>query len=103
MLRWTKSSPGSRPTISFAGTRLSAHPIHRYFGFCCRGSRAKKSGSLRRIRSDHARLLSNKGLSGCIEDMWTPSLDHFAGTNEQRLRERQPERLGGLEAEHELA
>ena len=28
--RCTKSSPGSSPTISFAGTRLSEQPIHRY-------------------------------------------------------------------------
>ena len=28
-LRWTNSSPGSRSTISLAGTRLSEQPIHR--------------------------------------------------------------------------
>src|SRR5436189_106558 len=28
MLRWTKSSPGSSPTMSLAGTRESAQPIH---------------------------------------------------------------------------
>ena len=28
-LRWTNSSPGASPTISFAGTRLSEQPIHR--------------------------------------------------------------------------
>src|SRR6476619_7310343 len=59
-LRWTNSSPGSRPTISFAGTRLSEHPIHRKAGACCPESLAKKSGSCRRMRSDHARLLSNR-------------------------------------------
>jgi hypothetical protein len=32
MLRCTKSSPGSRLTISLAGTRLSEQPIQRYFG-----------------------------------------------------------------------
>ena len=28
-LRWTKTSPGSVPVISFAGTRLSEQPIQR--------------------------------------------------------------------------
>ena len=29
MLRWTKSSPGWRPAMSLAGTRLSEQPTHR--------------------------------------------------------------------------
>ena len=29
-LRWTNISPGSRSTISVAGTRLSEHPIQKY-------------------------------------------------------------------------
>ena len=41
-LRWTKISPGSSPTISFAGTRLSAQPIHRYLGVCWRARSLKK-------------------------------------------------------------
>ena len=44
-LRWTKSSPGSRPTISLAGTRLSEQPIHRYSGVCWAARCWKKSGS----------------------------------------------------------
>lgn len=28
MLRWMKTSPASRPMISFAGTRLSEHPMY---------------------------------------------------------------------------
>ena len=31
-LRWTKSSPGARPTISLAGTRLSEQPIQSRSG-----------------------------------------------------------------------
>ena len=31
-LRWTKSSPGSRPTIRLAGTRLSEQPIQSRSG-----------------------------------------------------------------------
>jgi hypothetical protein len=31
-LRWTKTSPGSRPTIWLAGTRESEQPIHRNSG-----------------------------------------------------------------------
>ena len=43
ILRWTKISPGRRSTIWFDGTRLSEQPIHKYSGFCCRESFAKKS------------------------------------------------------------
>jgi hypothetical protein len=32
MLRWTNTAPGSRPSTSLAVTRLSEHPIHRYWG-----------------------------------------------------------------------
>src|ERR1700736_5275461 len=60
MLRCTNSSPGRRPTISLAGTRLSAQPIQRYLGLCCRESLSKKSGSIRRMRSDQTRLFSKR-------------------------------------------
>src|SRR5688572_21392909 len=56
MLRWTKMSPGRSPTIWFAGTRLSAQPIHRYDGVCWRESLVKNSGSWRWICSDHSLL-----------------------------------------------
>src|SRR6516164_9367055 len=61
-LRWTNISPGSKPTIWFAGTRLSEHPIHRYCGACWRDSRLKKSGSRAVICSAHARLFANSWL-----------------------------------------
>ena len=57
-LRWTKSSPGARPTISFAGTRLSAQPIQRYAVFWTAQSRSKKSGSRRVCCEAQARLLA---------------------------------------------
>src|SRR5262245_2311845 len=59
-LRCTNSSPGSRPTISLAGTRLSEQPIHRYSGACWRSSRLKKSVSAAILRAAHARLLAFK-------------------------------------------
>src|SRR4030095_10980972 len=59
-LRWTKSSPGNNPTISFAGTRLSAHPMHKYFGLCCRESFLKNSGSFALMASTQRRLLSKR-------------------------------------------
>src|SRR5881628_1359576 len=59
-LRWTKSSPGAKPTISFAGTRLSEHPIHKYCGDCCSCNRAKKCGSRSTMREAHKALLSNR-------------------------------------------
>src|SRR5256885_3557249 len=55
-LRWTNSSPGSSPTISFAGTRLSEHPIHKYFGDCCANSESKNPGRVSVMRCAHWRL-----------------------------------------------
>src|SRR5437660_8631166 len=57
-LRWTNISPGARPVNCVAGTRLSAQPIHRYSGDCCRDNSRKKSGSRSLIPVAHARLLS---------------------------------------------
>ena len=59
-LRWTNSSPGSRPTISLAGTRLSEQPIHRYSGACWPASRVKNAGSRLTRSAAQARLLSSK-------------------------------------------
>jgi hypothetical protein len=43
------NSPGASPTIWFAGTRLSEHPIQTYFDDCCRQSSRKYSGLTCRI------------------------------------------------------
>ena len=59
-LRWTKSSPGSSPTISLAGTRLSEQPIHRKSGDCWRASFGKKSGSFSWICLDQFRLFLSR-------------------------------------------
>src|SRR5262245_44394975 len=59
-LRWTNISPGSRPTIWLAGTRLSEHPIHMYCGACWRDNRSKKPGSCRVISAAHVRLFVNR-------------------------------------------
>src|SRR6201986_4970381 len=58
MLGWTNISPGSRSTISLAGTRLSEQPIHRYSGACWSVSRRKNPGSASTLRSAQARLLA---------------------------------------------
>src|SRR6516162_2106448 len=58
ILRCTNSSPGPRPTISLAGTRLSAQPIQRYSGVWVWLSRWKYSGSPSLILSAQARLLA---------------------------------------------
>src|SRR4029079_2343249 len=58
MLRWTNTSPGIKPTIVLAATRLSEQPTQRYSGDCCSASLEKKSGSCRVIRSDQRRLFS---------------------------------------------
>lgn len=57
-LRWTKSSPGPKPTISLAGTRLSAQPIQRNSGVCVRLRRSKYCGSSSLILSAQTRLFS---------------------------------------------
>ena len=62
-LRWTNSSPGSRSTISFAGTRLSEQPIHRYWGACWATSRRKKSASPAILRAAQRRLLALRSSS----------------------------------------
>src|SRR5918992_3862544 len=61
-LRWTKSSPGGRPTISLAGTRLSEQPTHRYCGACWFVRRVKNSGSCRVIFAAQDRLLAKSSL-----------------------------------------
>src|SRR5262249_25269288 len=65
MLRWTNTCPGGSPTIWFAGTRLSEHPIQRYFGDCPRASAPKNSGSAAAISAAQARLRSNRSSSPC--------------------------------------
>src|SRR4051794_18407590 len=60
MFRCTNTSPGSRPRISLAGTRLSAQPIQRYFGDCWRASRVKNSGSASTRWFTQARLFANR-------------------------------------------
>src|SRR5579872_5251234 len=68
MLRWTNISPGSSPTISFAGTRLSEQPIHRYAGACWPSRRLKKPGSRATCALAQARLLALRSSSmvGCL-------------------------------------
>src|ERR1700758_1576762 len=56
---WVKTSPGARSSIWLAGTRLSEHPIQRYFGVCWRPKRWKNPTSTLRIRADQARLLAS--------------------------------------------
>ena len=49
-----------KSTIWFEDTRLSEQPIHRYSGFCCLESLAKKSGSDFFIFSAHFLLFSKR-------------------------------------------
>src|SRR6056297_3501633 len=62
-LRWTKTSPGSRPATTFAGTRLSEHPIQRNSGCCRVARRAKYPGSAARRSADHAALRMKRSFS----------------------------------------
>src|SRR4051812_42816000 len=59
-LRCTNTSPGSRPVIWLAGTRLSLQPIHMNLGFCCCVSPLKKPGRVRSISAAQVRLCSNR-------------------------------------------
>ena len=65
---WTKSSPGSSPTISLAGTLLSEQPIHRNSGDCCYDSFAKKPGYLISIDSAHFLLFKKSFLIESINN-----------------------------------
>src|SRR6476661_2243304 len=59
-LRCTNTSPGSRPVIWLAGTRLSLQPIHMNLGRCCFTSPVKKPGRERSISAAQARLWSKR-------------------------------------------
>ena len=82
-LRWTNNSPGSRSTISLAGTRLSEQPIHRYSGSCWRESLRKNSGSSCRMRPAQALLFPKRWLSVCMGDSTSDSLQS-RGRDESR-------------------
>src|SRR5688572_28813880 len=82
-LRCTKSSPGLRPTISFAGTRLSAQPTQRYFGVCCAARPAKNPGSRALTRLAQARLLSKRRSSRRIGGKGEPRSEAAAGARQQ--------------------
>jgi hypothetical protein len=74
-----KSSPGNSPTISLAGTRLSAQPIHKYFGVCWPESLWKNPGSCAVTCATQRRLFSKRWLSSSIgEDLISPV---FVATN----------------------
>src|SRR4249919_466067 len=66
MFRCTKTSPGARPMIWFAGTRESEQPIHRNFGACCIDSCLKNSGSSARMRSAQALLRSSSSRNSMV-------------------------------------
>src|SRR3954468_20892837 len=82
-LRCTNNSPGISPTISFAGTRLSAQPIHKCLGFCCSASDLKNVGSRSVIRRAHARLRSKSAArlltATILFGSRRPDLDHLVG------------------------
>src|SRR6476659_6333152 len=57
---WTNTSPGSRPVIWLAGTRLSEQPIHMYLGVCCFVRPVKKPGRSRSIWAAQERLWAKR-------------------------------------------
>src|SRR5437773_1866901 len=80
-LRWTNNSPGIKPTISLAGTRLSEQPIHRYCGSCWRKRLVKKPGVRASVASAQRRLLSNSSCN-CVV-----MRNSSEGARSHRLRE----------------
>src|SRR3990167_3574852 len=62
-LRCTNTSPGARPVIWLAGTRLSEQPIHMYCGLCCASRSVKNVGFSRTMAAAHSRLWSNMSCS----------------------------------------
>src|SRR5687768_3293682 len=65
-LRWTNSSPGSRPTISFAGTRLSEQPTQRNSGAWIFSSREKNVGSCLTRAAAQVLLFWSRVVTGVI-------------------------------------
>src|SRR6476661_1772770 len=72
-LRCTNTSPGSRPVIWLAGTRLSLQPIHMNLGRCCFTSPVKKPGRERSISAAQARLWSKRSLIVVMDGFSAPS------------------------------
>jgi hypothetical protein len=69
-LAMDQSSPGNNPTISLAGTRLSAQPVHKYFCVCWPESLWKNPGSLAVTCATQRRLFSKRWLNSSIgEDL----------------------------------
>src|SRR5574343_342898 len=62
-LRWTKTSPGSSPATTLAGTRLSEHPIQKNSGACRAARRVKYPGSCACLLADQSRLRARISLS----------------------------------------
>jgi len=99
-LRCTNNSPGSRFTRSFAGTRLSAQPIHRYCGACCWVSPVKKPGRDASVFAAHRRLLSRSSWSEvlmavlqCVKSF--PSVRIAARAAQRHAPRRRPRRATG--------
>src|ERR1051325_381813 len=65
-LRCTNISPGIMPISCVAGTRLSAHPIHKNRGDCCLARVGKKSGSFAVMFSAQAWFCSSSRLRSFI-------------------------------------
>src|SRR3954462_11233630 len=78
-LRWTKTSPGSRPVIWLAGTRLSDQPIHMNLGFCCWVRLEKKPGRSRSICAAQARLWVKRSLIEAMGILCGTSASHRFG------------------------
>src|SRR4029077_14864070 len=95
--RWTKTSPGGRSTISFAGTRLSEQPIQRSSRACRSTSDVKKAGS-RATAAAAQRRLPAKSSSRPLTlrrpfqgSAWSPradSTDPFDGDAQHLARRR---------------
>src|SRR5829696_4898067 len=90
--RWTNISPGGRPTIWLAGTRLSEHPIHRYRGACWRDRRSKKSGSCRVMSAAHARLFANRWSGALIRVFYESAVGGVRPPARPRTVSRPPSR-----------
>src|SRR6476659_4680185 len=93
-LRCTNTSPGSRPRISLAGTRLSAQPIHRYCGACCASRLVKKPGVRCSVAAAQRRLLSSSSVRSVLIGVlraasWMPGPrgGRLSGSPSHRLRE----------------
>ena len=83
-LRCTNTSPGSRPVIWLAGTRLSEQPIHMYLGVCCLTQAGEEAGARRAPSARPRRGCGRRGRWMEVMALLWRSRAHIVSANSSR-------------------